>query len=502
VRAPAEILASIGRPKVVVVGDLILDQYVTGAVDRISPEAPVQVLRVESDDTRLGGAGSVAHDLAVLGADVTLVGVLGSDDAGKRFVDRAQTAGVRPQALTDPTRPTSVKTRHLARSQRWAADASNPLPQQVLRVDRESTEPLAAGLEAALVQTLSAELARADAVVVSDYAKGLLTEGVLAAVFRWAKESGRPAIVDPKREDFSVYRGATGITPNRPETGVATGVRVKTLADAEKAAESLVSRFGFGFVLVTLDREGMLLKDGSSAARHFPSTPREVFDVTGAGDMVVAVMGLVLASGGTPAEAASLANVAAGIEVERVGAVPISRAEIAERLSGAATSGGRGPKAVDRAAAAALARALRAGGKRIAFTNGCFDVLHAGHARLLAFARAQADVLFVGLNSDDGVRRLKGESRPVNAQDDRVEMLCALGAVDHVVVFPEDDPVALIRAIEPDVLVKGADWKDRGVLGREIVEARGGKVVLAPLLEGRSSTATIERLRPKEASRP
>jgi D-beta-D-heptose 7-phosphate kinase/D-beta-D-heptose 1-phosphate adenosyltransferase len=491
-RPPSEVLASIGRPRIVVVGDLILDRYVEGSVERISPEAPVQVLRVESDETRLGGAGSVAHNLAVLGADVVLVGVLGADEPGRRFAERAAAAGVRLSAPTDPARPTSVKTRHLARS--------HSLSQQLLRVDDERTEPVEGALEAAVAETVAAELGRADAAIVSDYAKGLLTDGILARLFAWSGETGKPVVVDPKREGFEGYRGATGITPNRPETAMATGLRVKTVADAERAAERLVGHLDLEFALVTLDRDGMVLKDRAGPPHHFPSTPREVFDVTGAGDMVISVLGLVLASGGTPAEGAALANVAAGIEVEHVGVVPIPRSEIAARL---AAEGGTVAKSLDRAGAAAAARALRTAGKRVVFTNGCFDVLHAGHARFLAAARRLGDALFVGLNSDASVRRLKGAGRPVHSEDDRVEVLAALAAVDHVVVFPEDDPVALLQAIRPDVLVKGEDWKEKGVLGRDLVEGYGGKVVLVPLLEGRSTTGTLERLAgPAKTSKP
>jgi D-beta-D-heptose 7-phosphate kinase/D-beta-D-heptose 1-phosphate adenosyltransferase len=468
---------------VLVVGDLILDRYVSGRVDRISPEAPIPVLRVESEERRLGGAGSVAHDLAVLGAQVALVGVLGSDEPGRAFASLAQAAGVRVAAPTDPARPTSLKTRHLARS--------HSLPQQLLRVDSESTEAVPPALASAVAETVAAEVERADAVVVSDYAKGLLVDAVLDRTFRACRAAGKPVVVDPKRGDFAAYRGATAITPNRPETALATGLPVTTLSEAERAAERLVSRLDLAFALVTLDRDGMLLKERDGPARHFASTPREVFDVTGAGDMVVSVLGLVLASGGSPAEGAALANVAAGLEVERVGVVPLTRAEIAARLASETPAGAA--KVLDREAAAALSRALRAAGRRVVFTNGCFDVLHAGHARMLAQARALGDVLFVGLNSDDSVRRLKGPTRPVSPEGDRAEVLAALASVDHVVVFPEDDPVATIEALRPHVLAKGADWADRGVLGRDLVERDGGRVVLLPLLPGRSTTGLLER---------
>ncbi len=485
-RSAAEVLASLAAPRVVVVGDLLLDRYVTGAVMRISPEAPIPVLRVERDETRLGGAGSVANNLAVLGAKVVLVGVLGDDEAVRVARDRAAAAGIRLAAPAAAGRPTSLKTRHLARS--------HSIPQQVLRVDSEVTEPISGALEREVLAALEAELAGADAAFVSDYAKGCLTDAILARLFAWGRETSRPVVVDPKGEEFARYRGATCVTPNREEARLATGIRIASLADAERAADRLLADLDLRFALITLDRDGMFLKDRSGAAEHFPTTPREVFDVTGAGDMVLSVLGLVLAGGGTPAEAADLANVAAGLEVERVGVVPITREEIAARLNGS-----RGPrpgtKIVPRAEAAALAARLRATGRRVVFTNGCFDVLHAGHVRYLRSARALGDVLIVGLNSDAGVRRLKGEGRPVNPFADRAEVLAALEAVDHVVEFAEDVPTRLIEEVIPDFLVKGEDWRDKGVEGREFVEEHGGKVILTPLVEGRSTTSMIERIR-------
>jgi D-beta-D-heptose 7-phosphate kinase/D-beta-D-heptose 1-phosphate adenosyltransferase len=484
-RAPADVLAALGSPRVVVVGDLILDRYITGLVERISPEAPIQVLAVESDERRLGGAGSVAAALAVLGARPVLVGVVGRDDSGAEVARQARAAGVEIVAVEDPARPTSLKTRHLARS--------HSIPQQVLRVDREVTSPVAGAVEDAVLAAVARALEGADVALLSDYQKGLLTPRVTAAVVAWGRRTGRPVVVDPKGEDFERYRGATGVKPNRPQAARIAGIAVRTPADAARAADVILERFGFDFALVTLDRDGMCLRERSGGTTELRSTPREVFDVTGAGDMVLATLGVALGSGATPAEAAALANVAAGLEVEKVGVVPVTREEIAARLGEHGLV--LGSKVVERPKAAALARRLREAGRRIVFTNGCFDVLHAGHVRYLAFAREQGDVLVVGVNGDDSVRRLKGAGRPVSPAADRGVVLAALAAVDHVVVFHEDDPLALIREVEPDVLVKGEDWREKGVVGREVVEARGGKVVLAPLLEGRSTTATIQRMR-------
>jgi D-beta-D-heptose 7-phosphate kinase / D-beta-D-heptose 1-phosphate adenosyltransferase len=484
-RSPADVLALLGAPRVVVVGDLILDRYVTGMVERISPEAPIQVLAVERDETRLGGAGSVAGAAAVLGARVRLVGMLGGDEEGVEVARRAEAARIELAAVESTDRPTSVKTRHLAHS--------HSIPQQVLRVDREVTAPVHGELERRVLSALDVALADADVVLLSDYQKGLLTPTVLAHAIAWGRRARRPVIVDPKGDDFERYRGAAGIKPNRAQTARVVGFAVGSHADAGRAARVLLDRFDLGFVLVTLDRDGMVLLERGGEPVAFRTQPREVYDVTGAGDVVLATIGVAVGSGATPPEAAALANVAAGLEVEKVGAVPVTREEIAARLEE------RGPslasKLVERPRVAALCRRLRDAGRRIVFTNGCFDVLHAGHVQYLAFARAQGDVLVVGLNADDSVRRLKGEGRPVNPTADRAEVLSALAAVDHVVVFHEDDPLSLIREVAPDVLVKGEDWREKGVVGADVVEARGGRVVLAPLREGRSTTSTLERLR-------
>jgi len=485
-RPLADVLAGLGAPRLVIVGDLLLDRYLTGFVDRISPEAPIQVLRVETEVERMGGAGSVAIDVSVLGADTTLIGVVGDDEDAARLAAMAASAGIRLEAHADPSRRTSVKTRHVARSHTSA--------QQVLRVDQETVKPLEGPAAAAVRSRLEAALADADALLVSDYGKGVCTPELLQWLTQAGRERGIPVVVDPKGADFTRYRGATCLTPNRPETRLATGIPVDEgdLAAAERAAARLVEELGLEFVLVTLDREGMYLKIGDAPGSHIPTTPREVFDVTGAGDMVLSALAVALASGATPEEAAGLANVAAGLEVEHFGVVSVTREEILSRLA----SGGEPTttKRVDRTRLGPVLDRLRAEGRRIVFTNGCFDILHAGHVRYLQAARREGDVLIVGLNSDASVRSIKGPARPIHDERDRIEVLSGLACVDHVVVFDEDTPLTLIEALRPDVLVKGEDWRDKGVVGREVVEARGGKVVLLPLLAGRSTTNVVERL--------
>jgi D-beta-D-heptose 7-phosphate kinase/D-beta-D-heptose 1-phosphate adenosyltransferase len=487
----ARLVRDLGHPTVVVFGDAMLDRYVFGGISRISPEAPIQILRVAREEERPGGAASVAHDLAVLGARVRLVGYVGDDEAGAALLRLMSVAKIDAKGLVETKgRPTTLKTRMVARG------AAHSVSQQVLRVDREHTEPFAAGEERRLVAAFKKALRGAGAAVISDYAKGVVSDASARAVIDAARAAGVPVVVDPKGRDYARYRGATVITPNRKETFEATGIEPTGAAGVDAAGRRLIELTKVDAAVITLDKDGIAIVPKKGACELVPTTPREVYDVTGAGDVVAAVLGLALADGRTLREAVLLANVAAGVEVGKVGAAPVSRDEILAAL-------GSRPPSVHRVVDASTLRrelsALRAAGKRVVFTNGCFDILHAGHARYLHEARREGDVLVVGLNSDESVRRLKGDGRPVVPQDDRAELLASLGCVDYVVVFGEDTPERIIREVEPDVLVKGEDWKDKGVVGREFVEARGGKVVLVKLLPGRSTTSIVERARGRKA---
>ncbi|MDJ0972926.1 MAG: D-glycero-beta-D-manno-heptose 1-phosphate adenylyltransferase [Planctomycetota bacterium] len=484
-RALPEVLASLGNPRVLVVGDIAVDRYKSGAVERISPEAPIPILRVEHEHEGLGCAGSVALIAAVLNAEVTLVGLAGEDAEGETLRRLTDEAGIVLRTVSEAGRRTSVKTRFLAHS--------HTTHQQVLRVDQESAQPLAPETREALLAIADDAIHEVDAVLLSDYGKGCLTPEVIAHLIAAARARGLPVIVDPKGTDFSRYRGATAITPNRPETLGATGIEVRTLDDAERAATELVTSLDLDFTLVTLDREGIYVRTRDAPGTHLPTTPREVFDVTGAGDMVLAALATALASRATPEEAAGLANAAAGIAVERIGVATVTRGELAARL--ALSAEGAQTKQIELLEARALGDRLRAKGKRIAFTNGCFDILHAGHVGFLQAAKAKGDVLVVGLNSDASVKRLKGPERPIQTADDRVRVLAALAAVDYVVVFEDDTPITLIESLLPHALVKGVDWKDKGVVGRDVVEANGGEVVLVDLLEGRSTTSVVDRIK-------
>jgi len=488
-----ELVQRLGRPRVLVVGDVMLDRYVWGDAERISQEAPVILLRADKKEERLGGASSVATMLSALQADVALVGVIGPDVDGirvRQILDglRVDQAGLRP----DSARPTTVKERYMGRAQ-------HKHPQQMLRVDYETREPIRGEIEADLCAAIEAEVRRADVVLVSDYDKGVCTPAVMAAAVAAEKKRGVRVIADPIRgRDYTKYRGCSSMTPNRLEAGLATGLTVESVDEALAAARKLRDDLGLEAGIVTLDRDGMALahRDGTEAI--YPTRARQVYDITGAGDMVMSVLGLALAAGADYASAIRLANVAGGLEVEKVGVATVTREEIINDLY-------HSPSAADPHAAASKVRTLpqllpelqarRRAGHRVAFTNGCFDILHAGHVQYLNEARAQADCLVIGLNTDASVRNLKGAGRPVNSEEARSAVLAGLGAVDYLVLFDDPTPIELIRAIRPDVLVKGADYRKDQVVGADLVESYGGRVHLAGLREGYSTTKLIQQMR-------
>lgn len=471
---------AIGAPRIAVVGDLMLDRYIWGSVTRISPEAPVPILKVDSEDERLGGAGSVLNNLVTLGASVFPVTAVGADAQGRRLLALLREIGIGEDAITEvPGRQTTQKSRLIARSQ------------HVLRVDRETDAPYPAEAQKALQDAAERGARWADVVLISDYGKGIVTRPLIERVLAGA--AGKPVLADPFRDrDFTVFRGITLVTPNRLETARATGIHPATPELAFEAGRALIRTVGLDHAIITMDRDGMALVSKNGATRHFPTEPRQVFDVAGAGDMVLSVLGFALAGGLPVEDAIPIANVAGGLEVQRLGVRPIPKVEIAAALKQGSTP--YGEKIRTREAIAELAGTLRRAGRRIVFTNGCFDILHVGHVRLLQFARAQGDVLMVGLNSDRSVRRLKGPSRPVLAEEERAHLLCSLTDVDYVTVFDEETPIDLIRTILPHVLVKGEDYQGKVVVGREVVEAAGGRVVLAPLVEGVSTTAIVDRI--------
>ena len=488
--ALSQVVERLGEPRVLVVGDLILDRYVWGDAERISQEAPVILLRAERREERLGGAASVSSMLSALGARVRLAGVLGDDDASIRSRELlAQHHVNHDLVFRVPGRPSTLKERYIGLAQQKH-------PQQMLRVDYETREPIEDSVANRLAEAVDSCVRDSDIVLVSDYDKGLCIPSLLASVIRSARRAGVRVIVDPARGgDYAArYRGCSAMTPNRLEAGLATGAAITDVKSAIWAADRLRTTLEMEVGVVTMDRDGMVLVDQGGRGRHFPVRPRDVYDITGAGDMVLAVIGMVLAAGFDYPEAIAVANAAGGLEVERVGVATLTREEIVRDLLHA--DGGMRVKAASRQTLAAETRRLRREGRKVVFTNGCFDILHAGHVQYLREARRQGDVLVVGLNSDASVRRLgKGPDRPINPEGHRAAVLSALECVDYVTLFDEETPLELIRAIEIDVLVKGADYRPEEVVGREWVESRGGRLHLAPLAEGMSTTVLIDRIR-------
>lgn len=484
--AGAALIERLAQARIACVGDLMLDRFHYGAVDRISPEAPIPVLRVTDTSAMPGGAGNVAANLAALGASVDLVGLRGADAAGEELAALLAAQGIDDRVVASSAARTTLKTRFIAQAQ------------QLLRADEESEAALAPEAEAAVVAAAEAAIAGAGAVILSDYGKGVLTPRVIAACVSAASAAGAPVIVDPKGRDFARYRGATLATPNLRELAEASGGKPETDAAIIAAADALRRQAGISGVVVTRGPQGMtILPPGEESPFHLRAEAREVFDVSGAGDTVVAVLAAGLASGAGLADSARLSNAAAGLVVARPGTATVTRGELARALHQAAWSRSEG-KIADATAAARRVTLWRQRGQRIGFTNGCFDLLHPGHIALLARARAACDRLVVGLNTDASIRRLKGPDRPVQNEAARATVLASLESVDIVVPFAEDTPLALIEALRPDLLVKGADYTIETVVGAALVQGWGGEVMLAPLEAGHSTTRLIARSRAEE----
>lgn len=476
-------------PRILVVGDMILDRYIWGDAERVSQEAPVILLRQDKQEIRLGGASNVANMLVGLEARATLAGVVGNDYDGVCVKQELERVGVSSEfVLTDPTRPTTVKERFIGRAQQRH-------PHQMLRVDREVRTPLEASLETQFLDLILPRITEFQAVLISDYAKGVCTPRVLQAVIAAGRAAGIPVLVDPyPGEDYRNYRGATAVTPNRLETKRATGFEIKTTEQAFSAGKKLCEMLELEYAFVTLDSDGIAFVRADGHAEMLPTRKREVYDITGAGDMVLAMIGVGLAAGCDPVEVGRIANVAGGLEVEQIGVVTISREEILNDLL--SNSRQIVDKVCHRDDLARQVSARRRVGHKVVFTNGCFDLLHIGHVTYLQQAAREGDCLIVAINSDDSVRRLnKGPDRPIFAEEDRAAMLAALEAVDYVVVFDEATPNALLEQLRPDVLVKGGTYATHEIVGREVVEAYGGVVKPLTLVEGISTTRIVQGLR-------
>lgn len=492
---PADLLPLVERfpgRRVVLVGDFMLDRYVFGDADRISPEAPVPVLRVIERQDRVGGAGFVALNAATLGARVACFGALGQDAFGDRVAEAIGEAGGDTAGLIRVAdRPTITKTRMVGL-------AEHRHRQQILRVDDELVRPLQAADEQRLIAAVLAALPGADVLCIEDYGKGVLSAAVCAAIIGATRAAGKPIFVDPARSPaWDKYRGATMPTPNRAELEIAFGRRVAD-DELETAGAEVVRRYDLAALLITLGRDGALLLRNDRGPQRFPTVPRAVYDNTGAGDAVLAMVAVASAAGGTLEQAAVLSNIAGGLEVSKFGCVPITRDEVLHELRHGAGRG-RGKLRTALELKAEL-DGRRQRGETVVFTNGCFDILHPGHIDLLEKAKALGSVLVVAINSDASVRaQNKGADRPIRSERDRARMLAALETVDYVVIFAEPEPAALVAQLAPDVLVKGGDWAHY-VSGREFVEGRGGRVELLPLTEGYSTSAELERIRAAAAA--
>ena len=469
--------------RVMVVGDVMLDRYIRGEVSRISPEAPVPVVRATHQSEQPGGAANVAMNLARLGARVTLAGFTGGDENERALRALLARDGIDSVFLADEDYPTITKLRILGGSQ------------QMLRLDSERQDGRPAAHAQRLLEAVEPQLASCDAVILSDYAKGVLTAETCQPLIRAARQRGIPVLVDPKSADFSRYRGATTICPNLGELSAA--VRAKSPEEAGSlesmlhAGQGMVAEFELDFLTATLSEKGIALV-GRESVQIDPAQARQVFDVSGAGDTAIAVLTLGLAAGLDPFTAIQLANLAAGIVVGKVGTVPIEKHELLAALT-PAIGLHAAEKVVSRSELKARVAAWRANGERVAFTNGCFDLLHVGHITVLEKSRQTADRLIVAINSDDSVKRLKGPSRPIVGERERARVLSALGCVDAVAVFDEDTPLELILAVRPDILVKGGDYSVETVVGATEIAAWGGQVRIVPTVEGYSTTRLIER---------
>ncbi|HUT25665.1 MAG TPA: D-glycero-beta-D-manno-heptose-7-phosphate kinase [Sumerlaeia bacterium] len=472
-------LRPLAGARVLVVGDPIVDHYLWGSVERTTPEAPVPVVRHERESAALGGAANVAHNVVALGGRVDLAGVVGRDEEGARLrrTLREKKIGV-GGLIAETGRPTTVKTRVIS------------MGQQLLRIDREETAPVSARTADRIIEAVRRLVGRCGVVVLSDYAKGTLSAKVVAAAVRAAHERGVPVLADPKGRDYARYGGCDLLTPNRREMALATGLPVSNEEEMRKVGRELIRRCRLGALVATLSEEGLAVIRPRGRVLRIPARAPEVFDRTGAGDTTVAALALGLAAGLSLEDAAVLANHAGGIVCGKLGVATVSPAELRGALEGGAAAN----KVRTADELKILLANLQTAGRKIVFTNGCFDLLHPGHIHFLHEAKRLGDVLVVGVNTDRSVRALKGPPRPILAQDERAAILSALEVVDHIVFFDDLTPEALLRGLRPDVLVKGRNIPEDQVVGREIVQSYGGRVCRLPILHPATVTDLVESI--------
>ena len=482
-----------GQSHILVVGDCMLDRYQWGSVSRISPEAPVPVVLLERENLSGGGAANVALNLTSLGIHAALAGFTGDDDDGKQLRALMERSGVTIDSLIAVEgRPTTTKTRIMGGHQ------------QMLRLDSETDRPFPAELIAQLQQQVDSAMAAKPAVVLlSDYAKGTLPADLCQAIIGAAKSRGIPVLVDPKGKDFSKYQGATAISPNRAELAMTLGTAGDALEELLIAGQQLIDDLRLQYMVVTLGDQGIALVE-SGRHRRIPARARDVYDVSGAGDAVIATIAACTAVQLDGMDSIHLANMAGGIVVGKVGTAPVQLSELLQAVQAENSNGSR-QKLQSLASLKDEVQAWQTAGRKVVFTNGCFDLLHPGHVAYLESARALGDMLVVGLNTDRSVTALKGAGRPVMVEEDRVRVLAGLAAVDRIILFDEETPLDLIKALRPDILAKGADYEKADIVGASEVEAAGGEVAIIPLVEGSSTSRLIARLRsgdPAEGTAP
>jgi D-beta-D-heptose 7-phosphate kinase / D-beta-D-heptose 1-phosphate adenosyltransferase len=480
------LLSRFSGKKVMVIGDIMLDEQLWCRVERISPEAPVPIAEVTSTTHVPGGAGNVAANISALGGTPILIGVIGKDGSAQKLLQALKKNRIDSSCIvSDGDRPTILKSRVIAANQ------------QVVRVDRETKEEISSDTVSRIIRAIKNKLPLCSAVIISDYGKGTITKKIIEAVMNYSKAHGLPVAVDPKGKDYSKYKGATVITPNKKEASIASLVEITDETSLNSAGKKLLKISGSKNVLITRGKEGMSLFSKNGKTVHIPSVPREVFDITGAGDTVISTVAIALASGAEILDAVILSNHAASVVITKVGTQPVRIEELRHSLSENIPSH---KKIRSLNELKAIVKKLKSDGCKIVFTNGCFDILHIGHVRYLEEAKKLGDILIVGLNSDLSVKKLKGRERPFMPESERAELVAALGSVDYVTIFHEGTPEALISEIRPDIHVKGGDYKSPSKLPEaKIVNSYGGKVVILSETKGRSTTGLIDKIRSSRA---
>ena len=467
------------KPKIAVIGDLMIDHYIWGSCERISPEAPVQVVNVNRENSVLGGAGNVVNNLHSLGANVSLFSVVGDDSSATHMRGLLDKSDIAYNLAIEDGRYTTKKNRIIASNQ------------QIIRYDNETVRDITLASQMEILNSFQQELFSFDVVILSDYGKGVLTPNLCRDIISQCKTLNKPILVDPKGDNFSKYKGATLLTPNRKEASLASKIDIDTPKELERALVYLKSNFELEYSIITLSEDGIAILDRDT--KVIPTVAKEVYDVTGAGDTVIASLAIALGSGFNIVEACEFANKSAGVVVAKVGSATVTLNEIEEYEhylnQGKAESKIKSFEQIER-----IAKRLKEQGKKIVFTNGCFDILHRGHATYLQKAKALGDIVILGINSDESIRRLKGESRPINSLEDRAFLISALESIDFVVPFIEDTPYELIKLINPNILVKGADYKGKEVIGSDIAD----EVVLIDFVLGKSTTSLIEKISGRE----